>query len=89
MKFIISIMLIIGSLNGVFNAVHAEETAGEKLEVKSKKVKRSVKRGVNRIKEEACLKGKVKCLTIKGGHKIEEDTESIKDTTKDTINKID
>ncbi|MFA6237886.1 MAG: hypothetical protein WC635_11200 [Bacteriovorax sp.] len=76
MKFIIPIIFILGS----FNFLHAED------DNKSKKIKRSVKR---RVKEEVCLKGKVKCLTIKRLPKMKESSETIKDSTKDAVNKID
>ena len=67
----------------------AEETVIEKVEVKTNNIKRSIKKGVNKLKEENCRKGKVKCLTIKGGHTMEEAAENASDKTKEVINKID
>lgn len=55
-----------------------ENSSGKKKD-KDHKFKRKIKRGVDKIKKEACLKGKVKCLTIKDGP----------DKTKEVINKID
>lgn len=85
MKLILIFILGLSSSHFVL----AEETVSESIEVKTNNVKRSIKRGINKIKEENCRKGKVKCLTIKSGHKIEEATESASDKTKEVINKID
>lgn len=85
MKLIL--ILIFGLSSSHF--VLAEETVAESMEVKTNNVKRSIKKGINKIKEENCRKGKVKCLTIKSGHKIDEATESASDKTKEVINKID
>lgn len=85
MKLVLIFILGLSSSHFVL----AEETVTESIEVKTNNVKRSIKRGINKIKEENCRKGKVKCLTIKSGHKIEEATESASDKTKEVINKID
>lgn len=89
MKLVLIFILGLSSSHFVL----AEETVSESIEVKTNNVKRSIKRGINKIKEEIkeenCRKGKVKCLTIKSGHKIEEATESASDKTKEVINKID
>lgn len=85
MKLVLIFILGLSSSHFVL----AEETVTESMEVKTNNVKRSIKRGINKIKEENCRKGKVKCLTIKSGHKIEEATESASDKTKEVINKID
>lgn len=85
MKLIL--ILILGLSSSHF--VSAEETVAENVEVKTNNIKRSIKKGINKIREENCLKGKVKCLTIKSGHKIDEATESASDKTKEVINKID
>lgn len=85
MKLVLILILALSSLGPSL----AEETVVEKIEVKTNNIKRSIKKGVNKVKEENCRKGKVKCLTIKGGHKMEETTENASDKIKEVINKID
>lgn len=89
MKLVTKLSLIFGLLLSLNTLTHAEETIGEQIEVKGKNVKRSIKRNINKIKQENCTKGKVKCLSIKGEDKLKEAAEATQDKTQEIINKID
>ncbi|MBC7537436.1 MAG: hypothetical protein H7281_01340 [Bacteriovorax sp.] len=85
MKLIISMFLVLGC----FSFVHADETVGEQVQVKSNNVNRAAKKGVNRMKEMVCAEGDAKCLAKKAKHRVQEGADAVGDKTKEVIHKAD
>lgn len=85
MKLMITLVLALG----YFSFAQADETVPEKVQVKSKDVKRATKKGVNRMKEMVCAEGDAKCLTKKAKHRVEEGAETVGDKTKEVVHKVD
>ena len=84
MKKVLLVLVILSS----FFVGCLEETASEKIEVTTNDVQRSVKKGVNRLKEVACSEGDAKCLEEKVIHRAQESADLIKDKTKEVIDKV-
>jgi len=81
---ILSLMLLAG-----VSFVHAEETVGEKASATGHDMKRSMKKGVNNVKEAVCTEGDAKCLAKKAGHKMNEGGDYVKDKAVEGKNKVD
>jgi hypothetical protein len=58
--FILTLSLL--GMSAVSSVAGADETLGEKAEVKAKDAKRSVKRTAHRVEEKVCLKDDAACL---------------------------
>jgi anti-sigma28 factor (negative regulator of flagellin synthesis) len=82
-------LILAVALMGVTGFAYCEETLGEKSEATVNDATRSVKKGVNRVKEAACAEGDVKCLSEKAKHRAEEGTDYSKDKVKELKNDID
>jgi hypothetical protein len=67
----------------------AQETGGEKLDAAGNGVKRTAKRGANRVKEAACTGTKAECEVRKAGHRIEEGKDTVVDKAKEAKDKAD
>lgn len=75
---------------GLFSIVSiAEETVQEKIEVQSKDVKRSVKKGYHKAKEMTCLKSDEKCLKQKLKYRRMELIEQMEDHIAELKGKMD
>ena len=67
----------------------AEETMGEKAQVKAKDVKRSIKKGAHKTSETVCIKSDTKCMADKIENRTKEAGEVIQDKAVEVKNKID
>lgn len=67
----------------------AQETAGEKVDAAGNGVKRTTKRGANRVKEAVCTGTKAECEARKAGNRIEEGKDTVVDKVKETKDKVD
>jgi hypothetical protein len=67
----------------------AQQTAGEKVDAAGNGIKRTAKRGANRVKEAACTGTKAECAARKAGHRIEEGTDTVVDKAKELKDKAD
>ncbi len=87
-KMILSLFLSAGLLAGA-QLAHAEETMGEKAKATGNTVKRSAKKGMNRVEEAVCMKGDAKCLAQKAGNRMEEGADYVKDKAVETKDAVD
>ena len=85
MKITIALVLMLSSST----LLHAEETVGEQIQAKANNVSRTVKEGVDKMKEMACKESDSKCLAKKAKHKAKEASDTVKDKTKEIANKVD
>lgn len=88
----LAIGLLVGTM-ALTSMSFAEETVGEKAQVKMKSAKRATKKGVNRAAEAVCGKltgdSKVECLAKQAKHRVEEGAEAVKDKGSEVKNKVD
>ncbi|MFZ3230940.1 MAG: hypothetical protein WA160_12100 [Pseudobdellovibrio sp.] len=85
MKVLVMILALIGFTATSF----AEETMGEKVEVKAKTAKRAMKKGAHRIEEAVCMESDTKCLEKKMKHHAKEAGDAVGDKASEIKNKID
>ncbi len=82
-------VIILMALFGFTGISYAEETTSEKAAATTNDAKRSVKKGMNRVKEAVCAEGDVKCLSKKAKHRVEEGADYTKDKATETKDKVD
>lgn len=90
----IKLAIIVGLTLGLGStAVFADETAGEKIEAKTKDVKRDAKAKKHRVEEEVCDKNDEKtyadCLLKKAKNRSDEAGDAVKDKSSEVKNKVD
>lgn len=85
MKLLITLVITLG----LAHFASAEQTTSEKASAKANDAGRSIKNGVHRAEEAACLKDKAHCASQKSSHKAKESSEYIKDKTTEVIDKVD
>ena len=88
MKTLILTLSLMG-VSGVSSMAFADESMGEKAEVKAKDAKRSMKKTGHRVEEKACLKDDAACLKDKAKHRTEEAKDASKDKASEIKNDID
>jgi hypothetical protein len=69
--------------------VHAAETVGEKAAVTGKKIKRSAKKGMNRVKEAVCMEGDVECAAKKLKNRASEAKDGVVDKATEVKDNVD
>lgn len=91
MNSIKSLMLVVATLFAMSFAqnVSATESLPEKADAQVNNTKRSVKKGVNRVKEAVCMESDTKCLMEKAKHRAEEGGDYLKDKAKEAKNAVD
>lgn len=67
----------------------ADETVSEKVEASSNNVKRTLRKGSNRVQEAVCMEGDLKCASKKVKNRSVEAKDSTVDAVKEVKNKID
>jgi long-subunit fatty acid transport protein len=77
------------ALVGFTTAGHAEETMGEKAEVKAHDAKRAMKKGAHHAEEATCMKDDTKCLAEKAKHRTSEAGDAMHDKGTEMKNKLD
>ncbi len=65
------------------------QTAGEKVDATGNDVKRTAKKGANRVDEALCTGTKAECAAKKGKHRIEEKKDELVDGAKKAVDKVD
>lgn len=68
---------------------YAEETTTEKIKVKAHDAKRAIRKGANRVEETVCMKGDIKCTSMKMKNRTLEAKDATVDGVKEIKNKID
>lgn len=81
--------LLVTALLGFFTFANAEQTATESAAAHGKQAGRSLKKGVNRLKENTCLKDDAECAAERAGNRLKEGGTALKDKTKETVDKAD
>jgi uncharacterized low-complexity protein len=77
------------ALVGLTTVAHAEETMGEKAEVKAHNTKRAMKKGAHKASEATCMKGDAKCMADKVDHRTSETGDVMNDKATEMKNKMD
>ena len=67
----------------------AQETTGEKVQVKSNELQRTATEKVHRIEEAVCTGSDAECMAKKAENRTQETTEAIKDKTSELTNMMD
>ncbi len=82
-------IIMAAALMSLISVVHGAESVGEKAQATSNDAGRSVKKGVNRVKESVCMESDAKCLAEKAKHRALEGKDYTKDKVSEIKNKID
>ena len=82
-------LLALLAFSTITQVAYAEETTTEKIKVKAHDAKRAIRKSANRVEEIICMKGDVKCASMKMKNRTLEAKDATVDGVKEIKNKID